>query len=267
MADRSRCRRRVFAALLFLGASCVGLSPSNARASSIVGIRTPEEVVIAADSLRTTRGYRIETTGPVCKIFTVKETAFAVAGLARDPAWEFDAENLAAESLRRRNRLAEAANDLSARLTDALGSYLERLKAGNPILYSKLLREENGSVTSILLTAYEGGEPVAIGMDFRAAEEPGGRARIAATRVACPGDCANGVMYFLLGEHLPIDRYIAEHGKDRLSPARSGAPFLVRLVIDAGSKGVGPPVDVVVIDRRGVSWPARKEGCGGGPAP
>ena len=238
-----------------------------AYATTIAGIRTPAQVVIAADSLGTARGYRIESTQPVCKIFTVKDTAFAIAGLVKDPAWNFDAENLTADSLRRQNRLTETANDLAERLTAMLGSYLERLKKGNPYLYGKLLEEQDGAITSILLTAYEGDQPVAIGLSFRASEETGGRVRITATRVACPGDCPDGVMYFFLGERRPIDRYIAEHGRDRLLPASSGAPFLVQLVIDGGSKFVGPPIDVMIISRQGVSWHARKEGCGGEPSP
>ena len=238
-----------------------------AYATTIAGIRTPAQVVIAADSLGTARGYRIESTQPVCKIFTVKDTAFAIAGLVKDPAWNFDAENLTADSLRRQNRLTETANDLAERLTAMLGSYLERLKKGNPYLYGKLLEEQDGAITSILLTAYEGDQPVAIGLSFRASEETGGRVRISATRVACPGDCPDGVMYFFLSERRPIDRYIAEHGRDRLLPASSGAPFLVQLVIDGGSKFVGPPIDVMIISRQGVSWPARKEGCGGEPSP
>jgi hypothetical protein len=57
---------------------------------------------------------------------------------------------------------------------------------------------------------YEEGRPVAIAIGFRASEEPGGRVRITATRMICPGDCPNGVMYFLLGERRPIERRIAE---------------------------------------------------------
>jgi hypothetical protein len=130
-----------------------------------------------------------------------------------------------------------------------------------------LLEGQGGSITSVLLAAYEGDQPVAIGMSFRASGETGGRVGITATRVACPGDCPDGVMHFILGERRPIDRYISEHGMGRLSPASSGAPFLVRLVIDGEPKLAGPPIDVIVVDRQGISWPARKEGCGGAPSP
>lgn len=267
MADKRRWRIPIPLLTVFLGASCIGRSLPVAHATTIAGIRTPAEVVIAADSLGTSRGYRIESTQPVCKIFTVKDTAFAIAGLVKASAWNFDAESLAAESIRRQNRLTEAANDLAERFTSMLGSHLERLKKENPYLYGKLLEEQDGSLTSILLAAYEGDQPVAIGMLFSASEETGGRVKVSATRIACPGDCPDGVMYFFLGERRPIERYIAEHGKDRLLPASSGAPFLVRLVIDGGSKLVGPPIDVMVIDRQGVSWPSRKDGCGGAPSP
>jgi len=267
MLDKRRHRVPIPILTVFLGICCIGQALPVAHATTIVGIRTPEQVVIAADSLATVRGYRIESTQPVCKIFTVKGTAFAIAGFVKDPVWNFDAEHLTADSLQRQNRLTDNANDLEERLTASLGSYLERLKKGNPYLYGKVLEGQDGNITSILLTAYEGDQPVAIGMSFRGSEETGGRVRITGTRVACPGDCPDGVMYFFLGERHPIERYISEHGRDRLLPASSGAPFSVQLVIDGGSKQVGPPIDVIVIDRQGVSWPARKEGCGGAPAP
>ena len=267
MVDKCRWRIPIPLLTVFLGVSCIGQSLPVAHATTIAGIRTPGEVVIAADSLGTERGYRIESTKPVCKIFTVKDTAFAIAGLVKAPGWNFDAENLTADSLRRQNRLSETANDLAERVTAMLGSHLERMKKGNPYLYRKVLEEQEGNITSILLAAYEGDRPVAIGMLFSASEETGGRVKISVTRFACPGDCPDGVMYFFLGERGPIERYIAEYGKGRLLPASSGAPFLVGLVIDGGSKLVGPPIDVIVIDRQGVSWPSRKEGCGGAPSP
>jgi hypothetical protein len=252
---------------VFLGASCMPPVLPAAHATTIAGIRTPEQVAIAADSMGTARANRIETNQPACKIFSVNDTGFAVSGLTKAEPGDFDAVKLIAGILGRRNTLSESADDIADRLTSTLVSCLGQLKQANPSLYAKSLEGENGDITSILLAAHEGGRPVAIGMAFRGSEDPGGQIRIAANRVACPGDCPNGVMFFLLGERVPIDRYIAEHGKDRLLPAESGAPLLVRLVIDAGSKRVGPPVDVLVVDRHGVSWTARKEGCGGAPGP
>jgi hypothetical protein len=270
MDRQHRCGSRISPFFGFLAIFVTFITSATlpaANASTVVGIRTPAQVVISADSLGTLRGYRIESTQPVCKIFTVKDSAFAIAGLVKDPAWNFDAESLTAGSLRRQIRLTESADDLTERMTGMLGTYLGRLKPGNPALYARLLEGEDGAVTSILLAAYEKDQPVAIGIGFRASEEPDGQIRITATRVTCPGDCPNGVMYFFLGERRPIDRYIAEHGKDRLLPASSGAPFLVQLVIDGGSKRAGPPIDVIVIDGQGVTWAARKKGCGGADVP
>jgi hypothetical protein len=267
MAGKRRRDFPITCWMVFLGVSSIGPAPPVAQATTIVGIRTPAQVVIAADSMGISRGGRIETARPVCKIFTVGNAAFAIGGVAKDLPWNFDAERLTAECLRGGNRLADSANDLTDRLKGMLGSYLERLKVANPSLYAKTLGTDGGNITSILLAAYEGDQPVAIGIAFRASEEPGGPVRIAATRVTCPGDCPGGVMYFLLGERLPIERHIAEHGEDRLFPPDSGAPFMVQLAIEGGSKRVGPPIDVVVLDRQGVTWTARKEGCGGAPSP
>src|SRR3990172_7994929 len=142
MVNKRRCRIPIPLLPVIVVVSCVGLAPPGAHATTVVGIRTPEQVVIAADSLGTARGYRIESSQPVCKIFTVKHTAFAIAGLVKYPAWYFDAENLTADTLRRQNRLTETGNNLGERLTAMLGSYLERLKKGNPYLYGKLLEEQ-----------------------------------------------------------------------------------------------------------------------------
>jgi len=246
-------------AITFTG---ITLALPAAHATTIVGIRTPAQVVIAADSMSTLRGNRIETPQLVCKIFTVQGTGFAVSGLTKGIPGDFDAERVIAEILRQRNPISEAVNNITERLTNTLGSYLEQLKQRDPSSYAKLLRGENGFITSTLLAAYEGGQPVAIGVEFFGSEDSAGHIKIVASRVSCPGDCPNNIMFFFLGERQPIDRYIAEHGEEHLLPAVSGAPFLVQLVIDKGSKGVGPPVDVLVIDKNGESWSARKEGCG-----
>lgn len=253
------------AVALFLGASCIPQIIHSVHATTIVGIRTPSQVVIAADSLGTARASRIETNRPVCKIFSVNDAAFGVSGLTMAQPGDFDAVKSIAGVLKKRNTLSGAADDIADRLTGTLVSYLEPLKTTNPSLYARTLQGENGDVTSVLLAAYEGGTPVAIALVFRCSEDSGGRVRVAVKRVGCPGECRNGEMVFLLGEKGPIERHIAENGKERLLPAESGAPFLVRLVIDSGSKNVGPPVDVLVVDRHGISWNARKDGCGGAP--
>jgi hypothetical protein len=161
--------------------------------------------------------------------------------------------------------MSGAVNDMAERLAGMLGSYLGKMKRRAPSLYAKTMAGEDGFITSVLLAAYENGQPVAAVIGFRGSEDPAGNVKIESSRAVCPGDCPNGTMYFFLGERGPIDRHIAEHGKGGLLPASTGAPFLVRLVIDGGSKRVGPPVDVLVIDRHGESWPARKAGCTGNP--
>ncbi len=237
-----------------------------ARATTIVAIRTPEKVVIAADSLGTARGNRIESNQLTCKVFSVNDRGFAVSGLTKAQPGDFDAAKEVADILAQRSSLGEAVNDIAERITSMLESHLRQMKRTNPSLYAKSLEGEGGNITSILLAAHEGGSPVIAALAFRGTEGSGGAIRISADRLACPGDCPDGTMFIILGERRPIDRYISEKGKDRLLPPESGAPFLVQLVIDAGSMRVGPPVDVLLIDRHGVSWPARKEGCGGAPS-
>ena len=56
MVDKRRRRIPIPLLTVFLGVSCIGLAPPVAHATTIVGIRTPAQVVIAADSMGTSRG-------------------------------------------------------------------------------------------------------------------------------------------------------------------------------------------------------------------
>src|SRR5436309_262000 len=62
----------------------------TATGTTIFAIRTPDGVVIAADSLGTFRGGNTPTnTQPVCKIYSVSDIFFGVAGVVRDPVTGF----------------------------------------------------------------------------------------------------------------------------------------------------------------------------------
>ena len=244
----------------------LALGAPFAEATIIIGIRTPEEVVIAADSMGTFHGLYPETTKPVCKIFTVGGVGFAVGGLAKSPRGGFDAAAVIARALSGRRFILQAVTAIEAELRIHIAQELERQKHEDPKFFAKTVEGEDGCVTSILLGAFEGGVPVAVGVSFKASYDPAGKISVSTSRLTCPGDCPSGVLTFYLGNWSPIEHYTSEHGQPVEMPPAAAARFLAQLVIDARVPGVGPPIDVLVISKSGISWQTLKEGCGGVPS-
>lgn len=254
------------ARILLVALATFVLNTQEAIGTTIVAIRTPVEIAIAADSMGIFLGKGPESTKPVCKIFTVVDAAFAVSGLTKNPARGFDAETLVARVLARRRSILEAVDQIEAELRTGIGHELGQQKQHEPDLFAKSIGGEGGYVTSVLIATLEGDTLVAVGIGFKAATSTSGAITVSPSRLACPGDCPSGVFTFYLGERRPIDRYIREHGHGfAMSPA-AASPFFVRLVIEAGLPGVGPPIDVLVISKQGISWPSVKRPCGGPPS-
>lgn len=259
-------KRQRGAAILLVALGTFVLDTEEAIGTIIIAIRTPAEIVVAADSMGTFFRKGPELTKPVCKIFTVADAAFAVSGLTKNTARGFDAETLVARVLARRHSISEAADQVEADLRTRITHELEQQKQNEPDVFAKSMGGEDGYVTSVLIAALEGDILVAVGIGFKAATGTSRGITVSSSRLACPGDCPAGVFMFYLGDRRPIDRYFREHGSDfAMSPA-AAAPFFVQLVIEAGSPGVGPPIDVLVISKQGVSWPALKKSCGGPPS-
>jgi len=241
------------------------ISTTLGHSTTIVGIRTPELVVIAGDSAGTFRGGGPDKTRSVCKVFSVRAAGFAIGGLAKDPARGFDAEAAVANALQDRESIRGAMIKIRDILSNALIAELERLKKEESTLYEWSLRGAGGYVTLVLIAAFEGEQPVTSAIAFKGHEDPPGRIGLTTSQLNCPGDCPGGVLTFFLGERSAIDRYTVKHGKNFDMSPEKAAPFLVGLEIGAGTTGVGPPIDVLKITKEGPFWIARKAGCADSP--
>jgi hypothetical protein len=242
------------------------LSPTVAFTTTIVGIRTPDVVVIASDSAGTFRGMDSSTERPVCKIFVVKEAVFAVGGLVKDPTRGFDVEQLVAEGLWTRSSISTAAQEIRTSVSSQLREELIYLSAHNPSLFARTLSEDQGYATSVLIAGIENGEPTAIGFGIRASGDTADTLSLSASTLSCPGDCPAGVYTFLPGRHAAIDRYRRHYGGQVAMSPELAAPFFANLEIEANTPSIAPPIDVVRLDRAGISWPARKLECGNHPS-
>lgn len=237
------------ALLIFFYAPCL--------ATTIVAIRTPEVFVIAADSAATFKGGgKPAKERSVSKILQKSGVLYAISGLTKDPSRGFDPENIIGASLSVSQPLHSTVANLEAILSEALRDELLKLQKEEPVLFRDAVEGDNGGM-AILLASFDKGQIVAIGMQCKGAIDSDGKVVVRTNRVACPGDCLHGTYTFLLGERKAIDKYFAEPGRHFPKLPEEAVRFMVQLEIDAKTPGVAPPIDVVRLDKGGITWLSR----------
>jgi hypothetical protein len=235
-----------------------------ARATTVVAVKTPTEVVIGADSKVTdTFGNAFER--QACKIVPAGSVVFAYEGMARDRRTGFDVARTARAALlaRREATAAERVGDMTGALADALFAELPRLKRLDPDTYR--VKVEGRVFLKILVAAFEGGRPLLFVRHFRAAPS---RADIVGVTVIpddCLADCGGGagathVMRFL-GESEAIEGLAEETPGFWDEGVAEGVRRLVETEIAARAEYVGPPVDILRLDRSGARWVQKKPAC------
>jgi hypothetical protein len=247
-----------------LGLLCVlRLYVTQAAATTVVIIRTPQEVVIAADSAATIRGDGLPvTTQTVCKIYPAAAGLFfAVSGLVNDPQTGFDIPKIVASSSREGDSMPAKLARIERDVQTAVLRELPRVKERDPAEYAELVHSK-GAVT-VALVGIDAGVPVAVSFSLGLAISSNGSIETSIIRDSCPGNCPSGVRAFWFGEGAAIDRLRAAGGLPDLAMPDL-ARHLVQVEIDAGAPGVGGPVDVLRILPAGPVWVQKKQVC---PAP
>jgi hypothetical protein len=232
--------------------ACLLFISSPSLATTIFAIRTSSVFVIAADSEQTGEGGgKPDTRRSGRKIFAKGHVLYALGGLVKDPNRGYDPENTIAASLEETQSFQSAAEKVET-IFNAFKEELLRLQTEEPILFRKEIERDDGG-TSVLLASFEKEEALAVAIGFRGKLGSDGKLLVERSRLACPGDCPNGVMVFYVGSHKASQRYLAENGMPTL-PLEEAVRFMVQLEIDAKTPGVGPPIVVVRLDRNGIHW-------------
>jgi hypothetical protein len=231
----------------------------QAAATTIVVIRTPQEVVIAADSAATFQGDgRPVTTETVCKIYRVNDSLFfAVSGLVNDSRTGFNIPEIVASSSGS-GTMAEKLARVERAVQAAVLRELPRVKERDPAGYSKLIGSK-GAVT-VMLAGIDAGAPVATSFSLGLTASPKGPIETSILRDSCPGNCPSGVRVFWFGEVDAVERLRAAGRLPALAMPEL-ARYLVQAEIDAGAPSVGGPVDVLRILPSGPVWVQKKQGC------
>ena len=233
------------------------LAGTPVRATTLVIIRTPDQVVIAADSRRVWHGgdQRPELT---CKLGTHDDVIFAMAGLVIEN--NFDADALANKVLDTPGTLEERAQALERVLRGPLLGMLARIRHELPGLFAEQL--ESGFVLNVTLAAVRNQVAQVEMLDFYTETAPDGALRLRVVPVSCPRDCPRAIELFAVGETAALMQHLSI-----LPQFPAGLPGLAAQLIEIEIADrpalVGPPVDVIRAAGAGVEWLQRKPACAG----
>ena len=248
-------RRRAWATASLVCCFCVSC-PVYSQ-TSIVAIKTPTQVVLGADSK--VKYFTPDGPGPdarECKIVQEGSVFFGVAFVASNTKTGFDAEDIAARAIRRARTIEEIVTEFQTMVTGPLRRALKAL----PQYYWRDEVKDKAQF-QIVFAAMERGFPVLCGIDIRAAGDSFNL--IPQTIGLCrPIERTNGPSGVLsFGLHNAIDAYLPTHQGSILRDPAAGVRTLIQLEVDEDKDHVGPPINILRLNKQGAKWLNNEENC------
>lgn len=246
-------QRAVWVVLCVLSAT-----PTVRHGTALAALRSSSQIAIAVDSRVVDRlGMRL---ADACKLRVFGDTAVAIHGLSSDDRTGLDLFAEAARALDRRDGLDAAVRRLAASAPAPLSRTVAWLAREDPLALAAPALQ--ASPAGIVLARFERGEPHLGYIRFRA-EPRGAEPRdVAATIQLCPGSCPTGSGAILVS---PDDSAIASFSNSHPEYWTRDLGPQARQFVESQADGrfveVGPPIDVLTVTKRGITWLARKPDC------
>jgi len=233
-------------------------------ATSIVAVRTLEDVSIAADSLGMfTRQDGSSYSRSVCKIHRIGDVFVGIAGFDADPINGFSVLQIVSDAIRGKRNFVERMAAAGSAIESALPSEARSLRERRPADFREITDPKAGGV-AIILVGMEDGTPSVMVQKFGISVTPAAEIRIVPSEIlSCPGsDCPGGHYIFRLGQSDAISKYLSK-GPYVVADSAEFARSLVQLEVDdpTVSTTVGGPIDVVRISKSDEQWVQQKPVC------
>ncbi|MFL6352783.1 MAG: hypothetical protein ACJ74Z_13170 [Bryobacteraceae bacterium] len=226
----------------------------NARATSIVILRTANRVYIGADSRRSYRESGESYTGSVCKIVPAGRLLFVASGLtyAND-------EQVAS--------VAAKIGRVSPTVRYAIEEFRRRMQQFLPQALAAEARIDRNRVRKglILEAAFIGMERnlVSVSVEWYRSSGNLSKPRVTTDRRTYASAAVGRYDFIFLGKRRAIDRYL----RGRSWPIRNDADAislitrLINLEISESPESTARPIDILELDRTGSHWLQRKASC------
>jgi hypothetical protein len=240
----ARCRD----ALHKVAALLVCLSTVIATGTTVAVLRTPERIVVGADTL----GYESGQATHLCKIQREGAIFFSFAHFIVDKKSGFSAPALA-HSAASGASIRDAAFRFKRLVLPAFAKALRRLQHDGPQFYVDNIKSGPTPLSALFL-GVEHGVPKFYVVAVKVVDDTHGRMRLGADILECPGSyCTNGFG----GAALGANEVALEASKNSLvwtgflNDPVSGVRKMVEMEIADKPKYVGPPIDIVSVNGSG----------------
>lgn len=236
--------------LLFL--LCAAIS----HATSIVVIRTPDHITVAADSMiRTGSGAQ---TG--CKIMHEGAVYFAGAGIIENDHTGFKVSKIAEQAIQQGfYDVNTCARLFSSMAVIPFSTALEELRNKHPDFYERYVKRGPEPLQVVFMR--RSSAPAFAVVYFTIDSGPGAPVRVQSHSQECPGDgCPNGYGVRLFGDTGAAQRASKVDGFWGAGEIE-GARKLIEAEIVEAPDSVAPPIDILRLELNGPHWINRKDQC------
>lgn len=227
---------------------------ASARATTLVAIWSPQQLLLGADS-RVVDDQR-QPLHNACKIVQQGNLFLAFSGLAEDPATGFTAAALARESLRQAGTLGERLAHFAGSARAPLQRAVTGLASAAPAQFRRL--QGGHPVLQVIFAQVEAGVPRLGVAGFTMTGD--GQVE-ASTRLIADGDDGRGPRIIYAGQQQEIRQYLGTHHDWYAQDAAGLIRELITRESASGTGLVGTPVDILALGPARARWLQRKPEC------
>jgi hypothetical protein len=229
-------------------------------ATTIVAVKTKNEIVIGADS-KVTDTFGDAAAKLACKIIPAGGIVFAYAGFARDNQTGFNVPLIVSEALEQnlKAKPTEKVEKVTQAVVEKLNVEIPLLKRNSFITYREKI--EGRIFLRILVAAFEKKRPVLFVRQFRLGQLADGSAGVIVSNDDCDVKCKGAAVTRFLGESDAIDGLPEETRDFWKQGLAAGVRKLVEIQIAARDEYVGPPIDILSLTSGGFRWIQAKPQC------
>jgi hypothetical protein len=236
----------------------------NASATTIIALRLPEGISIAADSRETLwaigkdRNRTIPGDNTVCKILQVGDIFYARSGVDHEGGTGFSAVGLIDRGLKGQGTAVQRIEKAAELVRSHLGPAISSLHKQKSSVVS-----EGGQALQAVFAVVDRGVPFLFTYTFTGHQHANNKVEVTTTKRVCPGDCENQKELVFMGMHREIEKFHSGYPTGAFWTGDTQADFnkLIGIEAKADPSAVGLPVDMLSLTVAGPRWLQRKPEC------
>ena len=252
-----------FAALL------ISLSPS-CLSTTIVVIRTPEHLVVGADSLVVNwRAPDVAAHFYACKLHKQNSMMFVIQGMGiAHRKSNFSAEKLARQAISSSSSLQQAATQFARSSSAAYARVMTDLRTQDPSGWSLVAQHHGTGIPLIaIFFGFEEGVPKYVVAGLRVNQ--GTTLTVSADTASCPGSACEGLVEsaIVIGQSEAAYHEVGANDQLSLTGFRQArgdvraVETIIALEENAAPDSVGGPIRIVTLDAGGEHWTPEAAAC------